>query len=127
MLKTQKIFFLGFSMLFPAAAGLGNSGNHGGDDHGYGGKCGYGQVQDSDENDNNNGHSDTVKTMQKQKHDNDCKEDEDDGEGDRGGGGGGSGGGGGGGGGDRAVVSTDLGSVVYVTAVTRHIRNPTPR
>jgi hypothetical protein len=105
---------LAFSMLFPAAGSQSNSPNHGGDDHGYGGQCGYGQVQDNDENDNNNTRgADTVKTMQKQKHDNDCKEDENDGEGD--------------GGGDRAVTSTNLGSIVYASTVTRHFRNPTPR
>ena len=38
---------LGFSLLFPAAASKANG--HGDDNHGYGHKCGYGQVDDNDE------------------------------------------------------------------------------
>ena len=129
------VSILGFSMLFAAAVSQGSRGNHGGDDHGYGGKCGYGQVQDKDENDDNgdggggdsarrapqsvgtSATSPSEKDREKKNHDNDCNEDEGD-NGD---------GGGGGGGGDRAVSSTNLGSMVYVTAVSKHFRNPTPR
>jgi hypothetical protein len=32
-----------------------------------------------------------------------------------------------GGGGDRAVASTNLGSMVYGSAVSKQFRNPTPR
>src|ERR1700693_5112635 len=109
---------LAFSMLFPAAVNPGNNRNHGGDDHGYGNKCGYGQVQDNDENDNGDGGggdqarrapqsagtsaaTQTEKDREKKNHDNDCNEDE------------GDNGDGGGGGGDRT-------SIVNVTPVAPH-------
>src|ERR1700730_5178043 len=41
---------LGFSLLLPAAASPANGNGNGGGDHGYGDRCGYGQVQDNDEN-----------------------------------------------------------------------------
>jgi hypothetical protein len=124
---------LGFSMLFPGAVSQASSGNNG-DNHGYGGQCGYGQVQDNDENDNNrdggggdqarrapqsagtSAASQSEKDREKKNHDKDCNEDEGD-----------NGDGGGGGGGNRAAASTTLGSVVQVTPVNKLVRNPIPR
>jgi hypothetical protein len=87
-------------MLFPAAASRGTG--HGGDDHGYGGKCGYGQVEDNDENEN------TSAVQRPNKPDHDCDEDENDGSD---------------GGGDRNVGSRNQASVTvakhYVVASNR--------
>jgi hypothetical protein len=79
---------LGFSLLFPATASKANG--HGDDNHGYGHKCGYGQVDDNDENNNVGDASalqkaplgavpQSVKDKEKELHDNDCNEDESDG------------------------------------------------
>src|SRR5437016_1660089 len=91
---------LGFSLLFPAAASKANG--RGDDNHGYGHKCGYGQVDDNDDNDDQGDGGGNAKTTvqnarlaavpqsvkEKEKHDKDCDEDENDDDDGNGGGGG---------------------------------------